>query len=67
MVGPPVVIQQSPPVFIERDPLPQAAPAPVTPPPPSGWWYFCPGAGAYYPYIRECPGGWQRVAPQPPS
>jgi hypothetical protein len=54
-------------VYIERDPLPQAAPAPVTPPPPSGWWYFCPGAGTYYPYIRECPGGWQRVAPQPPS
>jgi hypothetical protein len=67
VVGPPVVIQQSPPVFIERDPLPQSSPAPVTPPPPTGWWYFCPGVNAYYPYIRECPGGWQRVSPQPPS
>jgi hypothetical protein len=58
-------------VFIERDPLPatpmppqQAAPAP---PQQLGWWYFCPGANGYYPYVRECPGGWQRVSPQPPS
>ena len=28
-------------------------------------WYFCPGANAYYPYVEECPGGWQQVAPQP--
>ena len=22
---------------------------------------YCPGAGAYYPAVTECPGGWQRV------
>lgn len=22
---------------------------------------FCPGAGAYYPAVTQCPGGWQRV------
>ena len=22
---------------------------------------FCPSAGAYYPAVTECPGGWQRV------
>jgi hypothetical protein len=33
----------------------------------SHWWYFCPESRAYYPYVRECAGGWQRVAPQPPS
>jgi hypothetical protein len=22
---------------------------------------FCPGTGAYYPAVTECPGGWQRV------
>ncbi len=22
---------------------------------------FCPAAGAYYPAVTECPGGWQRV------
>jgi hypothetical protein len=69
--GQPVVIQSAPPVFIERDPLPVNPPPPQqvapAPPPQSGWWYFCPGASGYYPYVRECPGGWQRVSPQPPS
>jgi hypothetical protein len=40
-----------------------AAPGPE---PPGHWWYYCADAKAYYPYVRECPGGWQRVAPQPP-
>jgi hypothetical protein len=52
-------------VFIERDPPPASAPQPQ--PQAQHWWYFCPGANAYYPYVRECPGGWQRVSPQPPS
>jgi hypothetical protein len=30
-------------------------------------WFYCPEAGAYYPYVQQCPGGWQQVAPQPPS
>ena len=31
-------------------------------------WYFCPSSKAYYPYAKECPEGWQQVAPQaPPS
>lgn len=64
---PPVVVQQAPQVYIERDAPPQTAPAPVMPAPAQQWWYFCPGANAYYPYVRECPGGWQRVAPQPPG
>jgi hypothetical protein len=33
----------------------------------SGVWYFCPESKAYYPYVRECPGGWQKVPAQPPS
>lgn len=32
---------------------------------PTGYWYYCSEPGAYYPYIKECPAGWQRVAPQP--
>jgi hypothetical protein len=39
---------------------PQPAPAAAS-------WYYCPSAGGYYPYVRECPGGWQQVAPQPPQ
>ncbi len=38
----------------------QAAPAPQQD------WYYCAGSNGYYPYVRECPGGWQRVPAQPP-
>ena len=41
---------------------PQAAQAPAQ---PQGDWYFCPASNAYYPYLRECPSGWQRVPAQP--
>jgi hypothetical protein len=59
---PAVVAPSAPQVYIERDPQP-VAPAQQQ---PSQWWYFCTGANGYYPYVKECPGGWQRVAPQPP-
>jgi hypothetical protein len=29
-----------------------------------GYWYYCEAAKAYYPYVRECPGGWLTVLPQ---
>jgi hypothetical protein len=56
----------SPPAYIERD---DVAPSPPRQPPPqqTQHWYYCPGAKAYYPYVRECPGGWQQVPAQPPS
>ena len=34
--------------------------------PDQAYWYYCAGAKAYYPYVKECPGGWQRVTPPPP-
>jgi hypothetical protein len=45
-----------PPTYIEQAPA-------IVP----GYWYYCGGAQAYYPTVQECPGGWQRVAPQPPG
>ncbi len=33
----------------------------------SGVWYYCPGQNAYYPYVKECPGGWQTVPAEPPA
>src|SRR5215831_359247 len=30
-------------------------------------WYYCKGAKAYYPYVRECPSGWQAVPQTPPG
>jgi hypothetical protein len=35
---------------------------------PNDYWYYCAEAKAYYPYVKQCPGGWQRVTPrQPPG
>ncbi len=31
----------------------------------SSYWYYCRDTQAYYPYVKSCPGGWQRVTPQP--
>lgn len=40
--------------------------APPPQPQPS-YWYYCPYSGSYYPYVQQCPGGWQLVVPYPPS
>lgn len=31
------------------------------------YWYYCANPEGYYPYVKQCPGGWQRVIPTPPS
>jgi hypothetical protein len=48
----------APPAYIEQaqQPAPQ----------PENWWYYCADSKTYYPYVKECRSGWQRVAPQPP-
>jgi len=35
-------------------------------PPPPAYWYFCRESNTYYPYVSQCPGGWQQVTPTPP-
>jgi hypothetical protein len=52
-----VVVPAEPTTYVER---PSASGDAGT-----GFWYYCAGAGAYYPYVQECPGGWQRVPPRP--
>ena len=37
-------------------------PAYVTPTP--GYWYYCPSAGAYYPYVTYCLDAWVPVPAQ---
>lgn len=56
----PIVVQQQPVTYIEQNP--SAAPAPAA---DAGWWYYCDQSRGYYPYVRECPSGWQRVPPAP--
>ena len=50
----PVVVQQSPPVYIQQD-------QPAEP----YYWYYCEGAQTYYPYVQQCPNGWMKVVPTP--
>jgi len=43
-----------------------AAPSTAQLPAPPAYWYYCAQANAYYPYVSQCPGGWQAVSPTPP-
>ena len=53
----PVVVQpSSPPVYVERSDVVPEGP---------GTWFFCRESNTYYPYVKQCPGGWQRVPAQP--
>ncbi|SDH08203.1 hypothetical protein [Propionivibrio dicarboxylicus] len=61
----PVVVQTTPPVYVQQ-PEP-VAPAAAAAPAASGYWYYCAASKSYYPYVKECPVGWQRVSPQPPA
>ncbi len=47
-------------------PEPYVVPAPPAPPVAQGYWYYCPSAQAYYPYVAACPGGWTTVVPPAP-
>lgn len=56
--APAVVVPSQPTTYIERGSEPEL--------PATGWWYYCDTARGYYPYVKECPSGWQRVPPAPP-
>ena len=57
-------VQSQPQAYIERPAQSTQRSQPST---PSGLWYFCPGSKTYYPYVKECPGGWNTVIPRPSS
>lgn len=58
---PPVVaVPSAPPTYIEQAPFASA-------PQQQDAWYWCADPQGYYPTVRECPGGWQPVAPQAPA
>lgn len=58
---PPAVVAApaSPPVYVERGDAPAEQ--------AQNWWYYCKESRAYYPYVKACPAGWQRVSPTPPA
>ncbi len=54
---PPVgVASSAPPVYIERS---------AVAPRETNYWHYCDIPEGYYPYVKECPAGWRKVAPQP--
>jgi len=55
-----ITVPSQPQVYIERG---YEEPAPAR---DQGYWYYCDSPSGYYPYVRECPGRWERVAPTPP-
>lgn len=54
-------------IYIERQDVPQQNniqhPAQLQP----NYWYYCRAPEGYYPYVKNCPDGWEQVAPQPPA
>lgn len=63
---PPLVVERPvPQVYIEQAPV--AAPPVPASVAPASYWYYCAATRSYYPYVKECPGGWQKVLPQPPG
>jgi len=56
-----VTVPTEPPVYIERGE--DAGPAPQA----SASWYYCADPQGYYPYVEQCPGGWQAVPPRSPA
>lgn len=56
-----IAVPATPPVYIQQPP------AAVDEQDTSGYWHFCANPEGYYPYIKECPGGWQLVEPTPPA
>ena len=58
-LSPPVVIEQQPPIYVQ--------PEAQTHQP--YYWYYCQNPQGYYPYVKNCPGGWMKVVPNvtPPN
>ena len=51
----------APPVTVYES-VPEPA---ITAQPPAPSWYYCPESKAYYPYVTECPRGWENVPATP--
>ncbi len=59
--GPPAYSYYSP-VVVERQGISDAVQLQEEQP---YYWYFCPDAKNYYPYVKKCPKGWLKVVPPP--
>ncbi len=58
-----IVVPAQPQVYIQQDTQPQVQQQT----PATNYWYHCDNPEGYYPYIKDCPGGWMKVLPTPPA
>lgn len=56
---PAVMVPNTPPVYIQQEIQPT--------PSQTNYWYYCKNPDGYYPYVKDCPGGWLPVSPIPPG
>lgn len=56
----PVPVRTEPTVYIERGDGNAATEQ------SQGYWYYCKESRAYHPYVKHCPGGWEKQVPTPP-
>lgn len=62
----PVVVQQAPRVYVERDdPGTLDVPSAPSTSANAATWYYCRDTNTYYPYVRECASPWERVPAKP--
>jgi hypothetical protein len=57
---PPMVIIDQPPVYVQQPPASASSAD-------RGYWYYCPSAKGYYPYVQTCPEQWVPVLARPPQ
>jgi hypothetical protein len=57
---PPTVVVPPPSSYVEQAPASAYSTHPV-----QNSYYYCASSRSYYPYVRECPGGWEQVPAQP--
>jgi hypothetical protein len=66
----PVIVQTPQQIYVEQQGNSAVVAPPVAAeasPPAPAFWYFCQESQAYYPYVKECAGTWQKVPAQPPG
>ena len=59
----PAPVIEQPTAEIYAEPVPSQPSQPVQ----QTYWYYCRAPEGYYPYVKQCPGGWMKVVPSPPQ
>jgi len=49
-----VIVETPPPVYVQPETQQEQR---------DQYWYYCQDPQGYYPYVKNCPGGWMKVVP----